>query len=122
MVLVDSSKVMHAMVADSLDGIPVTLHSFRTADEADAELEKNVPALLIIGDKIGNKDGLTFLRELRRHEHYKDTPVAMITSKGYMQDQQIAKELGVRAFLIKPVTMQVLRDIVMNNIDAGDGA
>ena len=119
--LVDSSKVMHAMVADSLRDMPVVLNAYSTADEAEAALEDASLDLIIVGDNLGGKDGLTFLRELRRQEKFRDIAVVMVTSKNYMQDQQIAKDLGVCAFLIKPMPMQALRDAVENNINIDDG-
>jgi len=47
--------------------------------------------------------------------------VIVISSKDYMQDRLIAKELNVLEFLVKPFSMQQIRTVVLDTLGAGRG-
>jgi DNA-binding response OmpR family regulator len=60
-------------------------------------------------------DGLTFLKQLRSIPLQEQTPVIMVTSKDYMQDRGVAKQLGALDFMIKPVKFKEIRELVLKH-------
>ncbi|MGH8580432.1 MAG: response regulator, partial [Gammaproteobacteria bacterium] len=60
-----------------------------------------------------DKDGLTFLQELRKTSLHRDTPMVMITTKDYAQDRLIAQHLGVLEFVIKPISSRATHNLVL---------
>lgn len=111
-VVVDDSSTIRVFFERVLQDLPVRLMSFGSAQESLALLEHQSPDLLFLDIIMPDKDGLTFLQELRQHPRQVDTPVVMISSKDYAQDRALAKSLGVVEYLTKPMSTQTIREVV----------
>lgn len=112
-VVVDDNATVRALFERSTENLALDLVSFASADEAMGYLAENKPNLLFLDIIMPEKDGLTFLSELRRLPLHRDTSVIMITSKDYAQDRTVANELGALDFLIKPMPMRAITDIIL---------
>lgn len=94
--------------------LPVEVMAFASAADAMSLLATRQPALLFLDIIMPEKDGLTFLQELRASALHQDTVIVILSSKDYAQDRQTAASHGVAAFLPKPVSSEALRQAVMN--------
>ena len=65
-----------------------------------------VPAVVLLDLKMPRMDGLEALRQLRTEPRFKHVPVVMITSSREEQDLIRSYELGVNAYVVKPVDFQ----------------
>jgi DNA-binding response OmpR family regulator len=61
------------------------------------------PAVVLLDLKLPKVDGLEVLREIRNTENLKSMPVCMLTSSKEEQDVVRSYELGVNAYVVKPV-------------------
>lgn len=61
------------------------------------------PAVVLLDLKLPKVDGLEVLREIRATTGLKSTPVVMLTSSKEEQDLLRSYELGVNAYVVKPV-------------------
>ena len=61
------------------------------------------PAVVLLALKLPKVDGLEVLREIRTTNGLKSTPVVMLTSSKEEQDLLRSYELGVNAYVVKPV-------------------
>ena len=61
------------------------------------------PAVVLLDLKLPKVDGLEVLREIRNTESLKSMPVCMLTSSKEEQDVVRSYELGVNAYVVKPV-------------------
>lgn len=84
--------------ADALD----YLHS----RGAFAEREQGNPAVVLLDLKLPKVDGLEVLADVRRNPALKSLPVVMLTSSREEQDLINSYELGVNAYVVKPVDFQ----------------
>jgi CheY-like chemotaxis protein len=64
------------------------------------------PAVILLDLKMPRMDGLEALRQLRNEPRFKHVPVVMITSSREEQDLIRSYELGVNAYVVKPVDFQ----------------
>ncbi len=113
-VVVDDNSTVRTLFKRSTENLAVDLVSYGSAAEAMEYLKDNQPDLLFLDIIMPDKDGLSFLRELRNMPLHRDTPVIMITSKDYMQDRTVANALGALEFVTKPVSMRTITDIIRN--------
>lgn len=98
-------------------------HAYQSAEASLEYLDRERPSLLFLNIMMPQKDGYTFLRELRRHALHEDTPTVMISSKDYAQDRSAAKELGVVEFVAKPISRKAIRSLIDKYVKAdSDGA
>lgn len=116
-VVIDDNATVRALFERSTENLAIDLISFGSADAAMAYLSENKPDLIFLDIIMPEKDGLTFLSELRNLPLHRDTAVIMITSKDYAQDRTVAHELGALEFITKPMPMRTITDIIVKYIN-----
>lgn len=112
-VVVDNSPTVKRLFEKSVGDMEIKLDFYDTAEDALPFLQSNKPELLILSIILPQKDGLSFLKELRDLPLHTDTAVIMISSKDYTQDRQAAFTLGAKDFIAKPISMQTIKDIIV---------
>lgn len=112
-VIVDDSSSVREFFDRAMAPLDVDVEMFASADAAHQYLEAHKPDLLFLDIIMPEKDGLTFLQELRHLPLHKDTPTVMISSKDYAQDRVAAKELGVVAFVAKPMSTKAIEALIL---------
>ncbi|HEX4342180.1 MAG TPA: response regulator [Verrucomicrobiae bacterium] len=70
------------------------------------------PVLVLLDLKMPKVDGLEVLRQIKSDPHLKRIPVVMMTSSREEQDLVRSYELGVNAYVVKPVKFQEFVDSV----------
>lgn len=68
-----------------------------------ASREQGNPAVVLLDLKLPKVDGLEVLAEIRGSDKLKSMPVVMLTSSREEQDLVRSYELGVNAYVVKPV-------------------
>jgi CheY-like chemotaxis protein len=68
-----------------------------------SDREPGDPAVMLLDIKMPRMDGLEVLREVRADPALRMLPVVMLTSSRQEQDLITAYELGVNAYVVKPV-------------------
>jgi len=86
------------------DGVEMLDYLFRRGQFTDHP--NGVPAVILLDLKMPRLDGLEALRQLRTEPRFKHVPVVMITSSREEQDLIRSYELGVNAYVVKPVDFQ----------------
>jgi CheY-like chemotaxis protein len=71
-----------------------------------ASREQGNPAVVLLDLKLPKVDGLEVLAEIRGSATLKSIPVVMLTSSREEQDLIRSYELGVNAYVVKPVDFQ----------------
>ena len=71
-----------------------------------------LPVVVLLDLKMPKVDGLEVLRQMRAHPELKHVPVVMITSSREEQDLVRSYQLGVNAYVVKPVDFQQFVDCV----------
>lgn len=61
------------------------------------------PAVLLLDLKLPKVDGLEVLKQIKRDEQLKMIPVVVLTSSHEEKDMVASYELGVNAYVVKPV-------------------
>ena len=115
-VLVDDNQTSRKFFLRAIENLSVDLKTYGNTDDAIEYLKDNKPSLLFLNIIMPNKNGLTFLEELRKLPLHSDTRVIMITSKDYSQDRTIASELGALDFIVKPMSMRSITSIMLDYI------
>lgn len=111
-VVIDDSPSVKSLFERSTAALGIELKTFSSAAGSLAYLQDHCPDLLFLNIIMPDKDGLTFLRELRENSLHEQTPVIMISSKDYAQDRFAAQELGAVEFMPKPMPMQAIADAI----------
>ena len=116
-VVIDDNATVRTLFERSTVDLSLDLITYDSAKASMEYLNENVPNLLFLDIIMPDKDGLTFLQELRKLPLHRNTSVIMITSKDYAQDRTIANELGALEFITKPMPMRAITDIILKYIN-----
>ncbi len=70
------------------------------------------PAVVLLDIKMPRMDGLEVLRRVKADPQLKKVPIVILTSSREEPDLKAAYELGVNAYVVKPVEFQQFTDAV----------
>ena len=115
-VVVDDNATSRKFFLRSVENLSIDLKTYGDTESAMEFLSDNKPSLLFLNIIMPDKNGLTFLEELRKMSLHSDTRVIMITSKDYTQDRTVASELGALDFIVKPMSMRSITSIMLDYI------
>ncbi len=71
-----------------------------------AEGNNNVPKLILLDLKMPKVDGIEVLRKIKNHDQKKVIPVVVLTSSKEERDIVESYNLGVNAYVVKPVEFE----------------
>lgn len=115
LLVVDDDASVRQIVAELLTEEGYAPLTAASADEALA-LMRTEPLPLVISDvKMPDKDGLTFLRELRAE--FPDCAVLMMTGYGQVESAVEALRWGASDYLLKPIRANHLSAAVLRALD-----
>ncbi|ATQ76094.1 two-component system response regulator [Massilia violaceinigra] len=86
------------------DGAEALDYLFCRGDHAARQVGN--PTVVLLDLKLPKIDGLEVLKEIRGTAHLKSVPVVMLTSSKEEQDLLRSYELGVNAYVVKPVDFE----------------
>ena len=86
--------------------------------EALTKLDAERCHLVISDVNMPSMDGITLLKEIKRHPNYKFTPVIMLTTEAGEDKKQEGRAAGAKAWITKPFQPQLLVDAVSKLIMA----
>ncbi len=94
-------------VRDGGEALDYLYRRGRFAGRADGQ-----PAVVLLDLKMPKVDGLEVLRQIRNDPQFKFIPVVVMTSSRQEQDLVRSYELGVNAYVVKPVNFAEFVDAV----------
>ncbi len=113
-VVADDDQNVRVLFNDVLSEDGYEVVGVASGSEAIREVEKTPPDLLILDIKMPEMHGLEVLEKVRKAG--RDLPVIICTAYKHMDDDPTVMESDVKAYLVKPVDINVLRDTVKKAI------
>ena len=100
--VVDDSSSIRQVVGITLKGAGYDV--IEACDGKDALNKMNGQKIhLIVSDvNMPNIDGISLVKEVKKHPQYKFTPIMMLTTESQDSMKQQGKEAGAKAWLVKP--------------------
>jgi two-component system response regulator len=102
-----ANKVIH--VTDGVEALDYLHCKGKFADWRSGN-----PAVILLDIKMPRMDGIEVLEQLKRDEKFKLIPVVMLTSSREEPDLKRCYNLGVNAYVVKPVNFSSFIDSVKN--------
>ena len=127
--VVDDNRTNRRILEGMLKHWQMTPVTVASGELALAELSKareaERPFQLILTDMhMPGMDGFAFVEEIRKRPELSAATIMMLTSAGHHGDAARCKELGVSAYLLKPIRQSELREAIARVLGAkqADGA
>ena len=93
------------------DGQTAIAYLAGTGSFANRE-ENPLPALVLLDLKMPRMTGFDVLKWMRSHKAFKTLPVVVFTASNQEEDIRRAYEMGANSYLVKPVGIHTLIDMV----------
>ena len=99
----------------------IAVHDTGSGKGAIARLEKGSFHLVLCDWELPDVNGDEVLSWVRTSSHRRDIPFIMVTSNGGREYIERARQLGVTAYITKPVDCKTLTGTVLDALDAAAG-
>jgi two-component system chemotaxis response regulator CheY len=110
--LVDDSASVRTVAGIALREVGYEVIEAANGKEALEKLNGERVHLIISDVNMPVMDGITFLKEVKRHPSCKFTPVIMLTTESGEDMKQEGRAAGAKAWIIKPFQPRALLDAV----------
>lgn len=117
--LVEDNRRMAEVVRAVLTGLGVGhLEHAPSAAEALEALHRAAFDLIVLDRRLGSVDGLDLARQIRRNSDpgLSAIPILMLTGSASEEAVRAARDAGVDSYLIKPFTVQSLRERLVSTL------
>lgn len=105
--VVDDEALVRRVLGDALSQAGYRVYRAASGAEALALLESNGADLLLLDLQLGEEDGVDVMRAARNR--WPNLPIIIITAHGSMASAIEAVRLDAADYLLKPISMEVLR-------------
>ena len=116
--IVDDSSSVRTVARMALRERGYEVVEAANGQEALTKLDAERCHLVISDVNMPTMDGITLLKEIKRHPNYKFTPVIMLTTEAGEDKKQEGRAAGAKAWITKPFQPQLLVDAVSKLIQA----
>jgi len=106
--VVDDEPLSREVLVRRLASIGFDMRGFADAKSCLAEVEKELPDLILLDVSMPEVSGLDLLRTLRQRWAKQQLPVILVTALIDSEDVVAGLDAGANDFVVKPVTMPVL--------------
>ena len=111
----DAELTIRVLKKNNLDNNLVHLHDGEEALEfLFAEGNNNIPKLILLDLKMPKVDGIEVLKKIKNDDQRKIIPVVILTSSKEERDIIESYNLGVNAYVVKPVEFEKFVSAVAN--------
>jgi len=110
--VVDDSTTNVVLLEAILDEKGYKIETALNAKEAYTLIDKNTPDLILLDLLMPKISGFDFLKEIRKNEKTKDTPVIVVSALTDEENIEKIMNMGAIDFVKKPIDLQYLVDKV----------
>jgi len=110
--IVDDSPSMREMIRFTLKSAGYNVIAAADGVEAMEYANKSQANLVVTDINMPNMDGITLIKELRKLESYKFTPILTLTTEGGDDLKQDGKDAGATGWIVKPFDPDSLLKVV----------
>lgn len=79
---------------------------------AFSQRDETLPKLVLLDLKMPRVDGIEVLRAMRSDQRTKTIPVVVMTSSDEEKDVNLAYDLGINSYVVKPVEFSAFAEVV----------
>ena len=113
--VIDRDHYLLGLYANSLAEAGLSAHGATTGREGLMLLDTHNPHLILMDIVFRDMSGMQFLQHIYSMRHYKKTPIVLISNYNTVPYQEIARDVGIRAWLQK--SDHTANDVVVSVLD-----
>ncbi|MCF2145018.1 response regulator [Desmonostoc muscorum LEGE 12446] len=113
---IDDSPAVLSTIQSYLDEQTFSVIGVSDSFKALMQIIRTKPDIILLDISMPHLDGYELCSLLRKHSHFKNTPVIMVSAKSGLIDRAKAKLVGASGYLAKPFTQGDLLKVIFKHI------
>ncbi|MDJ0705034.1 MAG: response regulator [Leptolyngbyaceae cyanobacterium MO_188.B28] len=114
--IVEDDYANRILIADYLEHCRYTVLGLQDGLHLFQNLESFQPELILLDIKLPKIDGFTLIQQIQQHVNWRHLPIVVVSGYAFKADQQRALALGARRYLVKPVKIDELQQVVQEEL------
>lgn len=114
--LVEDSSANRLLLLDYLNHLGYQVSSVICGHDLLVTLPQFQPHLVLLDLKLPDIDGYALLQQLGHHPQWSEIPVVVVSAYAFQSDQQRALGLGARRYLVKPIDLNALHQVILEEL------
>lgn len=114
--LVEDNDTSRQLMSDYLEYQGCQVFSVSRGKLFDSAIAEFQPHLIILDLKLPDIDGYALLQRMQQKPDWFKIPVIVVSAFAFQSDQQRALRLGARQYLVKPVSLTQLRQVICEEL------
>jgi CheY-like chemotaxis protein len=110
--LAEDNKTNQFVMKKMFQKLKINATIVENGEEAINELEKSKYDILFLDEFMPVLDGPSAAREIRKNEKHNQLTIIALTASHGKDDEIICLSAGMNAFLTKPITIKMMRDVL----------
>ena len=106
--IVDDEEDLRKMLRFRLEAVGYEVYEASDGQIGLDMARSNNPDLIILDLMLPKIDGFKICRMLKFDERYRHIPIIMFTARAQKEDEEIGKEMGADAYVVKPFEPEAL--------------
>ncbi len=114
--LIEDNEANQRLMSDYLNYCGYEVCALTDGTQLAATLEQFCPQMILLDLKLPILDGYALLEQLQQRDDWKQIPTIVVSAYAFQQDQQRALDLGARRYLVKPIRLSQLTDVIREEL------
>ena len=114
--LIEDNEANQRLMSDYLAYYGYEVLALTDGTQLAATLEQFCPQVILLDLKLPMIDGYTLLEQLKQWDEWKSIPTIVVSAYAFQRDQQRALDLGARRYLVKPIRLSQLTDVIREEL------
>lgn len=114
--LIEDNEANQRLMSDYLGYCGYEVLALTDGTQLSATLEQFRPQIILLDLKLPMIDGYLLLEQLQQRDDWKQIPTIVVSAYAFQRDQQRALDLGARRYLVKPIRLSQLTDVIREEL------
>jgi len=110
--IVDDSESIREIMNYTLEGADYNVLIGNDGEDAQKYLDGTQINLVITDLNMPNKNGIELIKDIRKNNDYKFTPILVLTTESQANKKLEAKSAGATGWIVKPFVTEKLLEVV----------
>ncbi|MCY7277236.1 MAG: response regulator [Phormidesmis sp. CAN_BIN44] len=114
--LIEDNEANRRLMSDYLSYYGFDVFALEEGTQLAATIEQFCPQIILLDLKLPTIDGYALLEQLQQQDDWKQIPTIVVSAYAFQRDQQRALELGACRYLVKPIRLSQLTDVIREEL------
>lgn len=114
--MIEDNEANRRLMNDYLSYCGYNVFALAEAQQFEPTMVQFNPQVILLDLKLPDVDGYSLLEQIQQHPDWRNIPVIIVSAYAFQKDQQRAFKLGARRYMVKPIRLSELIDVISEEL------